>query len=259
MPQIYTNKRSRKVGFGLLVSFVVRLVFFVNIAHATCIIIHIGKGEIFIGADSRSVHKAFNADSVQYLRTCKIARFDSTFFVMSGLTNSDSYNFNPYQIAEAHFSSSESFNSKLSNFVMDIKTRLSEILKKIRTNRRSWQMVVTKENRILDVALIGEINGQFGVYRLGFVLTETANMTIDVQQEMIPCNESTDKYIGFGESDEGKKYIVANVKSETPERLIPNAIKAQSIMTPAQVGEPVNLLRVTADSFQWLLNCCCDK
>jgi hypothetical protein len=256
---IYTNKFWVKAGLGLFFLFALSLTSSDNVAHATCIIIYIGKGEILIGADSRNVTKGHNSDSLQYLTTCKIQRLDNIFFVMSGFTNSESYDFNPYKIAATHFSSSENFNSKLSKFKTDVKGRLAEILNKIKTNPKSWQMVVTKENRILDVGMIGNINGQFGVYRLGFILTDVATMTIEVQEEMIACTETTDKYTGFGDCDESRNYIVAHLKTESPDSLIVNAIKSQSIATPVTVGEPINLLKVKSDSFEWLINSCCKE
>lgn len=257
--QLISTKERIKIVLGLIVIFVLLLSSSDNSAHATCIILYIGKREILIGADSRNVKKAYNSDSLEYLQTCKIKTFDRLTFVMSGFTNSDSYDFKPYQLAERHFSTDENFDTKLKSLKIEINERLSEILRKIKTNPKSWQMVVTKENRILEIGIIGSINGQFGVYRIGFVLTDNETMRIETQEEMTACTYTTDKYLGFGDSDASREYIIANLGKETADKIIINAIKKQSAATPITVGEPINLLRVKPDSLDWLVNNCCNE
>lgn len=252
-------KFSAKAGLLIFASFILTLKDKSNAAHATCIIIYIGKREILIGTDSRNVKKVYNSDSLQYLESCKIKKVGNLFFAMSGFTNSSSYSFNPYQIAEKLFSSTESLDSKITNLKIKIRNQLSEVLEKVKPDPQSWQMIVTKENRILDIAIIGKLNGRFGVYRLGFVLTNKKNITVDVQVEMISCTASTDQFIGFGDSEESKKYVNSHLKIESPEKIIVNAIKAQTIATPITVSEPINLLRVKEDSFDWIMNNSCNQ
>jgi hypothetical protein len=195
---------------------------------------------------------------LQYLESCKIKRINNLFFAISGLTKSVSYNFDPYKIAEEQFILPDDFNSKISSFKVVVEKQLLDILPKIKSNPESWQMVVTKERRVLDIGIIGNINGQLGVFRLGFIVNDQQSLAIEVQEEFIACTQSTDKYIGFGDSDTSRKYIITHLKAEPPEKVVFNSIKAQSLATPLTVGGPLNLLRVKVNSFEWIFNRTCN-
>lgn len=249
--------------FQILVKIIlVFLLIFVNsgnAAYATTILIYIGKKEIVVGADSRNLRKKYDSDSLQYIEICKIRKVESLFYAMSGFTNSDSFEFHPYEIVQNHLSGSQDFENKIVKLKEVLKSKLSDILQKIRTNSLSWKMVVTKENRILDLVVIGNINGIFGIYRLGFILTDSENIEIEIEENMIECTSETNEFIGFGDSDESKNYILKNLKLEAPQDLILNAIKSQSLITPITVGEPINLISIRPNSYEWLTNENCDE
>jgi hypothetical protein len=247
---------TNHIFFQVLIKLTLTIILIFNYSggalYATTILIYIGKNEIIVGADSRNVRKGYDSDSLQYIEICKIRKAESFFYAMSGFTNSDSYDFHPYEIVQHQLSESQDFDSAITNLRDTLTSKLIGILQKIKTNPLSWKMIVTKENRIIDLAIIGKIDGAFGVYRMGFVLTDPENFKIEIEESMIECTSETSKFIGFGECDESKNYIVQNLKVETPQELIKNAIKAQSFATPITVGEPLNLIAITADSYEWI-------
>lgn len=226
---------------------------------ATCIIIHIGKNEIIIGADSRNVKRPTANDTIEILDTCKIQKIGNLFCAMSGLTNSEYYEFNPYEIVKVHLQDGRDFGIVKTEMIAELKSRLSEILDKIKTNKKSWELIVTSENRILDMALIGEIDREFQVYRLGYVLSDSKTIKLEVFEEKIICNGETDKYVAFGELDAAKDFLINNLNTDIPENLIRNAIKEQAKSGKITVGEPVNILRIQRDNYQWIDNYNCEK
>tara|TARA_R110000868_G_C10838775_1_gene759882 strand:+ start:238 stop:924 length:687 start_codon:yes stop_codon:yes gene_type:complete len=226
---------------------------------ATCIIIHIGKNEIIIGADSRNVKKPTESDNMEILDGCKIQKMGSLFCAMSGFTHSEYYEFNSYEIVKLHLQEGRDFKFNKERIKSDLKSKLSTILKKIKTNKKSWEMIVTSENRILDLAIIGEINDELIVYRLGFVLSNPETMDFEVHEEEIICNDETDKYVAFGELDSAKDYLINNLKTDLPQNLIRNAIREQAKAGKITVGEPINILKVKKEKYEWIDNHTCEK
>ena len=229
-----------------------------NNLYSTCIIIYIGNREIILAADSRNLTKGYKSDSLIKSETCKIQKVGSFFCAMAGLTNSEYYQFKPYDIVKDNFKKNKQFEIVLKNIKTDLKNKLIDILKRIKTNPVSWKMVVTSENRVLDLVLVGMVNNELTVYRVGFVLTNSDTIQIDITEESIVSNNQSDKYIGFGDSKEAAKYLKENLRKDRPEVLMEKAINEQSKKT-ITVGGSINLIKIKPTTHVWIKKNNCGK
>lgn len=230
---------------------------FSNNLHATCILIYIGNNEVIIGSDSKNVIKGFKSDALQSNVTCKIQKFSSFYCAISGITNSIYYDFNPYKIVESKFNQQLALNHRIINLKKEIKEKLTTVLKKIKSNPASWDLVVHGESRILDIALVGKANKKLCVYRIGFILKDPERFDIQITEEMIESTYKSNKYIAFGECTIAGNWLKQNLHSDTPEILIKKSIEAECKVTINSVGLPINIIKVTLKKSQWILNNTC--
>lgn len=226
------------------------LIFVQSVNATTIIAVRTIIGNVFIGADSK--------EDIGNNLACKIKQFGNLFFAFSGRPNFGQKNvamFDALLIAKEAAKTNGSVRAKINYFDRRVQSSLQNVIGHMfRNNRPLFNEVFDSGKRPALAVVIGGILNQKPAYFIRvFHIGIIKNTGIKISTQKIDTiDQPSIDIVGTYGAIERFASDVSIPKNPDPSKVIAQLITLQSEATPAIVGLPVDIIRITRKGAKWI-------
>lgn len=239
-----------------------------NLIHGTAVFLARTPSQIIVSADSRKSDSDGNPISDE---VCKIRKFGSGYIVMNGFTESEESGYDFLSILKEVINENESLSKNLERLEEKVEPILTLAVKKVRLeNEVSFQRNLL-EKPPLGFCVFGVDNGRLVFYQRGFnvVLSESGEVTLKKDGRNVPSNDNPGGLAFYLVGLENIEEEFLRKYPDLPKRRVNGSlitisrefIQMQIDAGVTDVGGPIDILRVTLESSNWVQRkaCCEDE
>jgi hypothetical protein len=219
----------------------------INLLPATTIVIYITPDFVIMAADSKGVYTNAKTYRATSRVVSKIYKSGNVYFSVAGLTSNPTHSFDVGKIADTKLRGSADLKAAIDT----IKAELTKALLAYLTRQKKTNYRLFRNNMEADAYIIE--NNRPYAHILGFKVKDDAKLSISVDEDFYATSSSRDAVYYLGKSGAINSYMNSITSNNLkPAAFVDKLVNLQITKTPNHVGGPVDIIRMTPTSTEWI-------